>query len=114
MADHATNMTPEEKHKSKVRKILFVTAILAGVTAIEFVFAFTMEASGLRIALFGILTIVKAYYIMYEFMHLGHESSPLKMAILFPLAFVLWLLAAMLWESSSLWEMIPGRYLLGE
>lgn len=109
MAD-MSHLSVDERKKAKQKKIVVVALILAFVTAIEFVFAFTMGAGTLRTTLFILLTIVKAYYIMYEFMHLGHESSPLKMAVLFPLAFVAWFLVAMMWESSSLWEMIPGRY----
>ena len=33
---------------------------------------------------FIILTIVKAYYIVYAFMHLGHERNNLKLSILLP------------------------------
>lgn len=111
-ADYAS-LSPEEKkqvHKAKVRKILVVTAILAAVTAVEFLFAFVMGAGFARTSIFLILTVVKAYYIMYEFMHLGHEASPLKMAVIFPLAFVLWLLVAMIWESWYTTFNIPGRY----
>ena len=40
------------------------------------------------IVVFIALTIVKAYYIVSEFMHLGHEKKSLKMSIVLPMLFV--------------------------
>lgn len=94
--------------KSTIKKIWLVALILALVTGVEYVFAFTIPAAGfskyLRIVLFVLLTIVKAYYIMKEFMHLGHETKSLQNSIIFPLTFLAWLILALLMESSSIQE----------
>ena len=45
-----------------------------------------MEAATFNLVLFIVivLTIVKAYYIVYSFMHLGSEKKNLKWSILLP------------------------------
>ena len=102
---HDANLTAEEQHKAKMKKIIWVTVILSAVTAIEFVFAFAMNAGTARTALFFILTIVKAYFIISEFMHLGHEVKALKWSIIFPLAFIVWLIIALLVEGETVYEL---------
>ena len=72
--------------------------ILAAVTALEFVIAFTMHAGPAKIGIFVFLTIVKATYIVGEFMHLKHETKSLIWTILIPTLFVAWLLLALLLE----------------
>jgi cytochrome c oxidase subunit IV len=75
---------------------------MAIVTAIEFVFAFTLEAGHLKTSIFVILTIVKAGYIVGEFMHLRHEVKVLFWSILVPMIFVVWFLVAMVYEGLSI------------
>lgn len=89
--------------KEKVKKIWMVALILAVVTGIEFVFAFTMEGGTLRTAIFIGLTIVKAFYIVAEFMHLRHEVKVLIWSILLPLVFVIWLIIALLVEGNAIY-----------
>ncbi len=89
--------------KEKVKKIWMVALILAVVTGIEFVFAFTMEAGTLRTAIFIGLTIVKAFYIVAEFMHLRHEVKVLIWSILLPMVFVVWLIIALLVEGNAIY-----------
>ena len=57
--------------KDKVKMFLRVTFYLFVITVFEFAIAFTVphEYKWLRIFIFVALTIVKAYYIMSEFMH---------------------------------------------
>jgi cytochrome c oxidase subunit 4 len=86
--------------KAKVRHIIKVALILFVVTVIEFIIAFTIGAGGLRTSIFVIMTIVKAYYIVSEFMHLGHEEKGLKWMIIFPTILVVWLIIALLVEGS--------------
>jgi len=90
--------------KEKVKRIWRVAGILALVTAIEFVFAFTMGAGTLRTSIFIGLTIVKAFYIVGEFMHLKHEVKVLIWSILIPMLFVIWMLIAFIYEGGSLYD----------
>lgn len=79
--------------------------ILSGLTALEFLIAFTMPANTFRIGIFILLTIAKAAYIVGEFMHLRHEVKFLIWAIILPMAFVAWLLLAMILEGGSIFTM---------
>ena len=79
--------------------------ILCVITAFEFLIAFTMPAGHLRVAIFVGMTIVKAFYIVAEFMHLKHEVKSLIWAILLPVIFVLWLLIALMYEGGSIFQL---------
>jgi cytochrome c oxidase subunit IV len=48
-----------------------------------------------------IMTLAKAYFIVAEFMHLGHEVKNLIMTIVLPLFLFVWFIIAFLWEGSS-------------
>lgn len=90
--------------KDKIRKIWKVAGILAVVTIIEFIFAFTMPRGILLTAIFLGLTVVKAAYIVLEFMHLKHEVKSLFWSILIPLIFVVWLIIALMNEGSAIFD----------
>jgi cytochrome c oxidase subunit IV len=102
MAHVDSSLTPQEQRAKNIRKIWTVALILAVVTGIEYVFAFTMEAGSLRNFIFIFLTLVKAAYIVAEFMHLRHEAKVLIFAILAPIIFILWLILSQLWEGGDL------------
>lgn len=97
---HDTEVKPADK--AHIKKIWMTALILGGVTALEFLLAFTMPANDLRIAIFIGLTIVKAFYIVAEFMHLRHEVKTLMWSIMLPVIFVLWLIVALLLEGGSM------------
>lgn len=103
-SEETTNVQVQPVDKEKVKKIWKVAAILAIVTAIEFVFAFTMAAGDLRTSIFIGLTVVKAFYIVGEFMHLKHEVKVLIWSILIPMLFVIWMLIAFVYEGGSLYD----------
>ncbi len=88
--------------KAKIWQIWKVAIILGIITIIEFVIAFTMPSGGLRISIFIALTLVKAFYIVAEFMHLGHEKKTLIYTIIMPLILVLWLIGALMMEGSAI------------
>jgi len=75
------------------KKAIFRTAVILTVlTATEFVIAFVMGDGTFKVALFLILTVFKAFYIVSEFMHLGHEIRRLIMTIMLPFLFIIWLI----------------------
>ncbi len=88
--------------KAKIRQIWKVAGILAFITAIEFTLAYVMQAGSLRISIFIALTLVKAFYIVAEFMHLGHEKKALIYTIIIPLILVLWLTGALIMEGAAI------------
>jgi cytochrome c oxidase subunit IV len=88
--------------KAKTNKLWKLAGILAIVTFIEYIFAFTMERGYLLYAIFVGLTLVKAFYIVAEFMHLRHEVKTLIWSIMIPVIFVIWLIIALLVEGGSI------------
>ncbi|UXX79923.1 cytochrome C oxidase subunit IV family protein [Reichenbachiella carrageenanivorans] len=94
--------------KAKIKHIWMVTLYLFLITAGEFIIAFTLDASPIKTVVFILMTIVKAYYIMSEFMHLGHETKGLKWSIVAPLIFVTWLIAALLIQGDAIFTAIYG------
>jgi cytochrome c oxidase subunit IV len=84
--------------------------ILTGLTAVEFIIAFTKhlypDAFGISeaasqmivVVTFIILTIFKAFYIVAEFMHLKHEVKRMAFTILIPFMFIVWLLIGLIVE----------------
>lgn len=91
-----------EEEGKKIRKnIMKVTLLLSAITALEVivgVFASKTvvgEGSTWEMIKYGyiILTVVKAGYIVMEFMHLGHERKGMKLTVLVPyIVFILYLI----------------------
>jgi cytochrome c oxidase subunit IV len=79
--------------------------ILSVITAFEFTLAYIMPAGALRTSIFVGMTLVKAFYIVGEFMHLKHEVKSLIWAITIPVIFVIWLLVALMTEGGSIFEL---------
>ena len=79
--------------ENSTREIWLVFWLLLIVTAVEVILgiikpSFMIERRLIGVTLlnhtFIILTIVKAYYIVYSFMHLGSEKKNLKWSIILP------------------------------
>lgn len=94
---HTSEVQPRDP--AKVKHVLTITLYLAVLTAIEFVLAFTMPRGHILTAIFVILTLVKTFYIVAEFMHLKYEVKALKLSIMvLPIILISWLVLAMLME----------------
>lgn len=98
--EHNTHVNVLPPDKEKIRQIWKVFFILLGVTVLEFIIAFMVphEYATARVWVFILLTIVKAFYIVGEFMHLKHETKVLIWSILIPSVFILWMLVAFVYE----------------
>lgn len=89
-----------------------------GITVVEIGMAFLHLETGFPSrmvlnALFLILTIVKAFFIVAEFMHLRHEIKNLILTILIPLTLFVWFIIAFLADGDS-WknmrkDLAPGN-----
>ena len=93
--EQVTETVVQPADKKDIWGIWKVAIILGAVTAIEYVFAFNMPRGLLLNTIFVTLTIVKAFYIVSEFMHLGHEVKGLVWSIILPMIFILWLIVAL-------------------
>lgn len=102
---------------SAVKRIWKTFWILLAITLVEVALAFLHLYTGfpgklLLNSIFIGLTILKAFFIVAEFMHLGHEVRNLIMTILFPLLLFVWFIIAFLADGDS-WknmrkELSPG------
>jgi len=90
-----------EKAKPQTKVIWKTFWILSVLTGIEFVIAFTMPHGRWRVSIFVLMTFVKAFYIVGEFMHLKHEVKSLIWTIILPALFVVWLVIALLDEGAA-------------
>jgi cytochrome c oxidase subunit IV len=92
--------------KPQTKALWRVFWILLGITAVEFVIAFTVSSDTgfgkwLKISLFIILTFVKSFYIVGTFMHLKDEVKSLIWTIVLPIIFVVWFIAALVYFEGS-------------
>ena len=106
---HTDNLSPEEAKKAKIRKIFSVMGILSAITALEFALALgwpeSMNDSRWLLNLaFMFLTILKAYFIIADFMHLRHEVKILITSIIVPMVFIVWLVIALINESGAIFS----------
>lgn len=98
------SFVPEtDSHSVETRKTIWKTFwLLLAITAFEFLIAFTKGPLGmgkwLVIVIFVTLTLVKAFYIVAEFMHLKYEVKSLILSIVIPIVFIIWFITAMLTE----------------
>lgn len=96
---HVTVLPPD---KAKIKKLWTVAGILGVITAFEFLIAFTMHHGPLKTTIFVAMTIVKAGYIVGEFMHLRYETKVLFWSILIPILFITWMLVAFVYEGMAI------------
>lgn len=93
----------------KQRKAVWTaTGIMAIVTVAEVgVALFFGEAMPRMVlnTLFILMSAVKAFFIVAEFMHLKYEVRALVMSILAPLLFLIWFIIAFMMEGSSWLEL---------
>ncbi len=99
---HEPQITVLPPDKEKIKKLWTVAGILGAITAVEFIVAFTMSHGAMKTTIFVIMTIIKAAYIVGEFMHLKYESKVLLWSILIPLGFVVWMLVAFVYEGMKI------------
>ena len=106
------------EHVSNTKRIWTVFGILSLITIVEVFFGIVKPEAlhmtnflGLNLLnwLFIILTLVKAYYIVYAFMHMEGEKSVLRYAVILPLIFlVIYLLFILLTEGNYIFEVFKN------
>ena len=105
-------------HVSNTKRIWFVFALLSVVTTVE-VFLGIVKPEALHLNhflgmnllnwIFYILTIFKAYYIVWAFMHMEGEKSVLRYVVVTPVIFlVIYLLFILLTEADYIFEVFKN------
>ena len=106
------------EHISNIGRIWKVFGILSAVTIVEvylgilkpdFLFMNDFLSMNLLNWIFYALTIFKAYYIVYAFMHMEGEKSSLRSAVVYPVIFlILYLLFILLTEGDYIYEVFKN------
>ena len=102
----------EEKGVEIRKKIVQVTILLSAITAVEIIVGVFMgkrvvAPSTWVLIKYGyiVLTLFKAWYIIKEFMHLGHERKSFKKVVLYPyIFFIIYLIFILLVEGSAVFN----------
>ncbi len=108
------------KFKSNTQKIWGVLIFLSIVTTVEVALGITKPHVfvantfiGMKLLnwIFIILTLVKAYYIAWDFMHLRDEKSSLRRAIVWtPIFLVCYLIFILLFEADYIYNVFKDGY----
>lgn len=106
------------EHVSNIGRIWKVFGILSAVTVVEVILGIlkpdalhmnNLMGMNLLNWIFYALTVYKAYYIVYAFMHMEGEKSTLRSAVVFPLIFlILYLLFILLTEGDYIYEVFKN------
>ena len=105
-------------HVSNIGRIWKVFGILSAVTIVEvylgivkpdFLFMNDFLSMNILNWVFYALTLYKAYYIVWAFMHMEGEKSTLRSAVVFPVIFlILYLLFILLTEGDYIFEVFKN------
>lgn len=98
-----------ETYKSQVSAVYRATVWLTIITIVEVAAALVWmnifaNDGGPRMLLnsfFIVASLLKAYFIVGEFMHIRYETRALTITILAPTAFLIWFIIAFLWEGAE-------------
>ena len=111
-------MSHEHAHESNLGRIWKVFGILSVITIVEVIFGILKPdvlhmnnflSMNLLNWLFIILTLVKAYYIVWAFMHMEGEKSSLRWIVVSPIIFlVAYLLFILLVEADYIFEIFKN------
>jgi cytochrome c oxidase subunit 4 len=107
-------------HESNTKRIWYVFGLLSVITIVEVIFGiikpeFLHKTNLFHLSLlnwlFIILTLVKAYYIMWAFMHLEGEKANLRWSIISPLLFLIaYLIMILLIEGNYIFEVFKTSH----
>lgn len=89
--------------------VITIVEVFFGIVKPEFLHSNSLLGLNLLNWLFILLTLVKAYYIVYAFMHMEGEKSILRYAVILPLIFlVIYLLFILLTEGNYVFEVFKN------
>lgn len=123
MAEHAHNLEILRgliKFKSITQKIWGVLVLLTIVTTVEVVLGISKPEAllskffGMKILnwIFIVLTLVKAYYITWDFMHMRNETKALRRMVVWTVLFLIcYLLFILLQEGGYIFDIYDNGYI---
>lgn len=112
MSQHTISpeVTHAPDHSEGTGRIWKIFWVLSFLTIIELALGYFLYFKGEEISqiavlgtkiVIGVLTLLKAYYIVSVFMHLGDEVRNMIMTITVPLVLFIWFIIAFLWDGNS-------------
>ena len=112
MSEHTISAEAGNTHghnegTGRIWKVFWVLSLLTVIElALGYFLYFKGESLGSAAILttkvvIGVLTLLKAYYIVSVFMHLGDEVRNMIMTITVPLVLFVWFIIAFLWDGNS-------------
>jgi len=116
MSSHVSSpeITHAPEHASGTGRIWKTFWVLSALTVIELILGYVLYAThgkwtygpviSTKLAI-ALLTLLKAYYIVSIFMHLGDEIRNMILTIIVPLLLFVWFIAAFLWDGNS-WKVL--------
>jgi len=109
MASHSVGQFVPDTTPESIRQrgVIWRTFwVMFGITILEFILAFTKGPYHINhlfvVIVFISLTLLKAFYIVAEFMHLKHEVKMLIMCVSLPVIFIIWFIISMLYEGNAI------------
>ena len=106
MSEEVSHVEAQPVDKSKIRHIWKIAFYLGAITSVEFIIAFTINAGPAKTFVFIALTIWKAFFIVSEFMHLGHEKKSLVWSIILPTLFIIFLIFILMYQGAAIYEIL--------
>jgi hypothetical protein len=101
---HWTEKEYNESRSSVLKTIIILSVVTVVEVGVAMVYdSLVTDGSGkIFVNLFmAIASVVKVWYIMGIFMHLGHETKGFKLTVLFPFLFLIWAIIAFTMEGDS-------------
>src|SRR5689334_8972375 len=97
--EHISHKAQEKAHTGLNTKVIWrVFWILLAVTVFEVGISFTSISKTILLYTFITLTIVKAYFIVFYFMHMKFEETALRFSILLPFVLIVYLIFIAIYE----------------
>lgn len=109
-------MTTETSHKALIWKVFGILSVITlaevilGITKPEFLHLTFALGTNLLNIIFLVLTLVKAYFIAWFFMHLAQEKKNLRRAIVWTIFFLIFYLATLLLIEGGYLENVETHY----
>jgi cytochrome c oxidase subunit 4 len=101
--EHISLKSHDVAHAGLNKKVIWkVFWILLAVTIFEVGISFTSIPKSILLYVFIGLTIFKAYYIIFYFMHMKFEETALKFSILLPFVLIVYLIFIAIYEGIAL------------
>ena len=103
-------MATHQSHEEAIKTVVRGLGLLAVVTVLEVLIALVGNGhviDGFHLPKFIMyplmigLSLYKAYFIVYEFMHMGYEVPGLRMSVLLPMGLLVWAIIAFFQEGDS-------------